>query len=286
MHQPLNLPYKHNVYDGVPVPNFISQERMEEIKEKHVSRPDDVFIATYQKSGTTWLQFILNQLYDYPQGDPTAQINLACPWLEETAQDYIDKMSSPRVLKTHDKWAWVPKAKGVRYIYCYRNPKDVCVSYYHHMKTFRGHYECDLTMAEFYDQVFIGENTAEQGSYFTHIAEWLQQSSNESILFLTYEDMVEDLSREVEKIAQFLKVDLSKDKLEGIVSNSMFDSMSKNSTVNYETNTNIVNKDNKFLRKGKVGDWANHLTSEQANLLEEMADKRLLPLGARIRYSL
>lgn len=38
MHQPLNLPYKHSVYDGVPVPDFITQERMDEIKEHHVSR--------------------------------------------------------------------------------------------------------------------------------------------------------------------------------------------------------------------------------------------------------
>ena len=50
------------------------------------------------------------------QGDPTAQINLACPWLEESTQDYVDKMKSPRVLKTHDKWAWVPKAEGVKYV--------------------------------------------------------------------------------------------------------------------------------------------------------------------------
>ena len=31
----------------------------------------------------------------------------------------------------------------------------------------------------------------------------------------------------------------------------MFDSMSKNASVNYESNTQIVNKENKFLRKGR-----------------------------------
>ena len=42
-------------------------------------------------------------------------------------------MRSPRIFKTHDLWEWVPKSEGVRYIYCYRNPKDVVCSYFNHM---------------------------------------------------------------------------------------------------------------------------------------------------------
>ena len=49
------------------MPDFITAERYEELDTLHKTRDDDVFIATYQKSGTTWLQHILNELYDHPQ---------------------------------------------------------------------------------------------------------------------------------------------------------------------------------------------------------------------------
>ena len=67
MTSPVNPPYRHNLYRGIPVPDFITAERYEEIETVHKTRDDDVYIATYQKSGTTWLQHILNELYDHPQ---------------------------------------------------------------------------------------------------------------------------------------------------------------------------------------------------------------------------
>ena len=67
MADPVTLPYSHNIYKGLPVPDFITAERYKELETIHKSRDDDVYIATYQKSGTTWLQHILYELYDHPQ---------------------------------------------------------------------------------------------------------------------------------------------------------------------------------------------------------------------------
>eukprot|EP00116_Pleurobrachia_bachei_P003560 sb/3463822/ len=169
-----------------------------EVKEKHKTRVDDVFIATYQKSGTTWLQHILNQLYDQPQGPDVPNINEAVPWLEEVPQAHVDAMKSPRILKTHDQWGWIPKGEGVRYIFCYRNPKDVVCSYYNHMaRVFIGHYCYTGTLDRFYKEVFSKPGISENGDYFDHLTGWMEQRHREDILFVTYEAMVKKVEKEL-----------------------------------------------------------------------------------------
>jgi aryl sulfotransferase len=43
-------------------------------------RDDDIVIATYAKSGTTWMQQIVAQLLF--QGDPTLSVAEMSPWLD------------------------------------------------------------------------------------------------------------------------------------------------------------------------------------------------------------
>ena len=48
-------------------------------------------------------------------------------------------MTSPRVMTTHETYnniAWRPGTK-TKYIYLSRNPRDVAVSYYHHISGYR-----------------------------------------------------------------------------------------------------------------------------------------------------
>jgi len=283
LHGPLNLPYKHTEHEGIPLPACIPQGRYQEIADCHRSRKDDLYIATYPKSGTTWLQHIVNKLLKYPRGEET-KIDDAIPWPAAETQQLIDGLSSPRVLKTHMKWRWVPKASGIKYIYCYRNPKDLVVSYYNHTQIFKS-YKLEMTLQEYIKDIFLNEKAATHGSYFDHVAEWLQQKNNENILFMTYEDMSEDLLREVRRIVAFLELDLTEDDLLGIVGASNFESMKANDKSNYSW---IVgpNLENKFLRKGKVGDWMNHLSDEESRLIEEKVNDHLIPLGGKIRYSL
>ena len=43
-------PFNHNLVDGMMVPAFITQQRLDELKTFKL-RPDDVFVVTYPKSG-------------------------------------------------------------------------------------------------------------------------------------------------------------------------------------------------------------------------------------------
>jgi aryl sulfotransferase len=99
-------------------------------------RDDDVIVATYAKSGTTWTQQIVGQLLLGPDPDlPTAEIS---PWVDlrvpprDVKLPAIEAQAHRRFLKTHlpvDALRFSDKAK---YIYIARDGRDVVWSMHNH----------------------------------------------------------------------------------------------------------------------------------------------------------
>src|SRR5215471_1338190 len=99
-------------------------------------RPDDIIIATYAKSGTTWMQQIIAQMLFGP--DPDLEVAEMSPWLDlrvppkEVKLPAVEAQTHRRFLKTHlplDALNFSPKAK---YIYIGRDGRDVLWSLYNH----------------------------------------------------------------------------------------------------------------------------------------------------------
>ena len=74
-----------NYVDGFPFPPFIGQQRMDELREWCVL-PDDVYIVTYPKSGTTWTQQIVKLIRSGGVEDGV-NVKDSIPWLEEGCPD-------------------------------------------------------------------------------------------------------------------------------------------------------------------------------------------------------
>ena len=92
-------------------------------------RDDDIVIATYAKSGTTWMQQIIAQLLF--NGDPELAVAEISPWLDlrvppkEVKLPYVEAQTHRRFLKTHlpvDALVFSPRA---RYLYIGRDGRDV-----------------------------------------------------------------------------------------------------------------------------------------------------------------
>ncbi|CAM4532173.1 hypothetical protein PO909_023233 [Leuciscus waleckii] len=247
----------------------------------------DTVIVTYPKSGTTWMQEILTLVLN--KGDPTIAQNqpnwARAPWLEQYYCHEVLKFSSgPRIITTHLPYHLLGpalKQSNAKVIYVARNLKDVAVSYYHFHKM--ANFLPDPgSFSEFLSAFLKG--TVHYGSWFEHVKGWTSHSKDiHNFLFITYEEMWQDLHGALQKVSRFLQCPLAEDELMLAQKYCSFNSMKENAMVNYTLIPQEImdHSKGKFMRKGKVGDWKNILTEEQSCLVDDvyssqMADSSLL----------
>jgi hypothetical protein len=95
--------YKLFVCNGFCLPEYLAKD-LESYKTFQV-RTDDVWIVSFPKSGTTWLQevaFLIQNNCDFSKAKSDS-IETRSPFLDYPSPGikFIDKMKSPRVIKTH-----------------------------------------------------------------------------------------------------------------------------------------------------------------------------------------
>lgn len=249
---------------GFPVDSFDSGQR-------YRPEPDDIFVSTYPKCGTTWTQFIVYLLLHGGEPLPSGTgINDVFPHLEEVGDEVVRALPRRRLIKTHLPRERTPWLASARYVYVARNPFDCAVSFYHHTRGFVKHYDfADGTFEEFFDCFVRGQ--VDFGDYFANLLSWMPAVAKPNVLFLTYEDMLADPHAAVIAIGEFLGGDAAvaagrPDIVERIVDTSSFDKMRVDQRRwSSQRPANMP----EFVRKGVVGDWQNHFSGDQARRLAE-----------------
>ncbi|KAM9352862.1 amine sulfotransferase-like [Symphorus nematophorus] len=241
-------------------------------------RDSDVFVVTYPKSGTIWMQQIL--LLCEAKGDLTAISKLdkssngdLVPWIEVNGsrQEFITA-PSPRLRVTHLAYDLMPPAlsqKKGKVIYVARNPKDVLVSYFHFHKL-ANMLETPKDFDDFFEKFLRGDVFGCR--WFDHIKTWYSHKDDMNMLFITYEEMIQDLLSAVRKISVFLGKELTDEQLANVVTHSTFNNMKKIPQANYElVPGDLLNHhQGAFMRKGTIGDWKNHFTVTQNERFDEI----------------
>ena len=165
-------------------------------------RPSDLFIATYAKAGTTWMQQIVHGLRT--GGDMAfGEITEVVPWVEMAFDLGLDpeaeQVANPRAYKTHLSWPDVPK--GGRYIAIVRHPYDIVLSLYRFMDGW--FFETgSIGLDEFIRRDVLAERRGED--YWGHVLSWWQVRGREDVLLLTYESMKADLDGTVRRVADWI----------------------------------------------------------------------------------
>jgi hypothetical protein len=240
-------------------------------------RPDDFFIVTYPRSGTTWMQMILYQLttdgsMDFPH------IYEYCPWFESSSRsaDGFEGRPSPRLFKSHLPYHRIPRGP-CKYIYIARNGKDAAVSYYHLQRSHNGY---QGTFEEFFDLFMRGQ--VNSGSWFTHVRGWWQHRHDPNVLFLRYEELLDDLEGSLRKIIAFCGLTIAKARFPSILERCSFSFMKQHESQLDPLTGQLWEQGlqlNAFLRQGRSGEGKERLSPQQAAWFEWVFQKKLGATG-------
>ncbi len=251
-----------------------------------------IWLASYPKSGNTWLRVFLHNLLVNP--DKPADINTLSRFClgEDMAQYYnqfdprplstwtpeeiADKRPKVHELltqafpdsvfvKTHnflgesDGGPLVNLEVTAGAIYMVRNPLDVAISYSHHF---------GISFDEGIDQLAnpaMGTPTTDMiarqvyNSWSTNVRSWTQDPPG-TLHVIRYEDMTDEPFKAFSGVAGFLGLDPPRERLQRAIANSSFKALKAQ-----EDERGFVERSQyaRFFRDGRVGQWKEALSADQ-----------------------
>jgi hypothetical protein len=245
--------------------------------------PDDVFIVSYPRSGNTWTRFLIgNLLY---QDDPItfANIESRIPEIYFNPDHAMRRLPRPRILKSHESF----QPRYPRIIYIVRDPRDVCVSNYHH-NVKAGNIPDDFPMDDFVPRFLRAEFDTQFGSWADNAGSWLaMREGSGNFLLLRYEDMKQNAAGELTRVAEFLQrcsfrdVKPTPERLARAIELSTAERMRTLETQQAKdwALTRITRQDKPFVRTAVAGGWKNILSAESVALLESTLQPLMTKLG-------
>lgn len=264
-------------------------------------RDDDIVIATYAKSGTTWTQQIVAQLLfqgeaDLPVADMSPWLDLRVPPKEEKLPA-IEAQAHRRFLKTHlpvDALVYSPRAK---YLYIGRDGRDVVWSLFNHFASANDmlyqalndtpgrvgpRIERPAGTVRDYFLEWLERDGYPLWSFWENIRSWWAIRDLPNLMLLHFADLKADLPGQVRRIAAFLDIPVDEARLPRILEHCSFAWMKANAAKTVPLGGVLWEGGaQSFIHKGTNGRWREVLTEEDNRRYEATALRELGPDCAR-----
>ena len=272
-----------------------------------------IWLASYPKSGNTWIRLFLDSLFssskefninqNYITQFPlrkhfegiTKNINDQSEFAKNcvNAQSKLNFDKKIKILKTHNalwnfnngKYSFTDENNTLGVIHIVRDPRSIVTSIlnYFHKDSYESAIEFMTT-----DKVLGGGDDASGlptivGSWVNHYKSWKKFKKN--YLLIKYEDLLRNSEDEFFKITNFLNTvanyDFSNEKIISSIKNCEFNNLSNQEDAygfdgNSETNKQ---KNQKFFHLGPKNKWQDILTDEVKNKVELLFENEMKEIG-------
>ncbi len=259
----------------------------------------NIFLASYPKSGNTWMRAIISNLYNFDKefnlktlkSIPLLSIKknfdefenkiysdnnvLHFDWVSENiidCQKILNKKSNHlNIFKTHSvrHKKFTNETVNAGFIYIIRDPRDIIVS----LKNFSGK-EIDETIDKFLfsRSLMITTNGAQEllSTWELNVQSWLNYNSVPRLI-IKYEDLKLNPKENILNVKEFLNkihrlnINLRDRHIDKIIENTNFNNLKQ---LEDKNGFDEATKNSKFFRSGTSNQWKNILSSSQAKLIE------------------
>ena len=254
-------------------------------------RDDDIVIATYAKSGTTWMQQILAQLiFEGAEDLETAEMS---PWMDlrvppkEVKLPMVEAQEHRRFLKTHlpvDALVFSTKA---RYIYVGRDGRDIVWSMYnHHAKANDAWYDAlnntpgrvgppiekpPASVLQYFND-WMEQDGHPWWPFWENVRSWWAVRDLPNVMLLHFNELKADMPGTIRRIAAFLDIPIAEDKWETILKHCSFEYMKEHGTRAVPLGGAFWEGGSAtFIYKGTNGRWRDRLSEDEIRRYEERA---------------
>jgi hypothetical protein len=190
-----------------------------------------IWLASYPRSGNTWLRFLL---YNLHHGAPFAshQVDKFIPSFHKGLTAEYFARGTPSIIKTHLRYSDdMPLAECTAgAIYVYRHPVPVMASNVRYVMRLLPYEDITVearrtlvskVVTEFADnRGLLGWHNAGYGSWDENVRSWIGTQRKFPVLTVRYENLVRDPWVEIDRICDFLGLEVSMAKRAAAVENT------------------------------------------------------------------
>lgn len=270
-------------------------------------RPGDIVISTPPKCGTTWTQMLCALLVFGDAGLPGPLTEIS-PWLDMQTHALADVVATleaqehRRFIKTHTPLDGLPFDERVTYLCVGRDPRDVSLSWDHHVANFNSESFITARAAavglddleglsppdpppedpierfwRWADADADPFNITTLASLLEHLATFWDRRDEPAVALFHYADLLADLPGQVRRLADVLAIEITDAREAEVAAAATFDRMKANATaLAPEADVKLWLDDQAFFHKGTSGQWRDLL--DDAAL--ERYEKRVAELAS------
>jgi len=232
---------------------------------------NDVFLASYPRSGNTMLRFPLAEILS---GTPSSfdHVQRIVPEIGVHVHAFPLLPSGGRLIKTHEAYRW----KYRRAIYVIRDVRDVALS------AFARESAIGILSGMTFDdylEPFLQGKMSRWGAWQAHIAGWLDSPAARqgNLLVLRFEKIRHDIEAAVAKSLEFLGVTTNAELIHRACCGNSIENMRRKEK--QSATLPKAGEGGGLVRAGLVQDWSGKLNPSQIALVERYAGGTLRRLG-------